>query len=143
MVKNPPSIRALTTGLVSSRFSSCSGEAAAITGRRSRAFWTCGWMVGIAFLRLRGDAVPMDNSFAPRPGQESHTSGTACRLCWVRIPPLVQTPPPRRGSAFAYSHYHWDGHCGMVAEDATSLDPVDVGAVYQERALFWGTTACR
>src|SRR5262249_55403811 len=65
MVKNPPSIRALTTGLVSSRFSSCSGEAAAITGKRSRAFWTCGWMAGIAFLRLRGDAVPMDNSFAP------------------------------------------------------------------------------
>jgi len=31
----------------------------------------------------------------------------------------------------------------MVAEDATSLDPVDVGAVFQERALFWGTTACR
>src|SRR5262249_37138341 len=93
MVKNPPSIRALTTGLVSSRFSSCSGEAAAIAGMRSRAFWTCGWMAGIAFLRLRGDAVPMDNSFAPRPGQESHTSGTACRLCWVRIPP--HRPPYR------------------------------------------------
>src|SRR5215475_7065210 len=87
MVKNPPSISALTTCLVSSRFSSCSGEAAAIMGMRSRAFWTCGWMAGIAFLRLRGDAVPMDNSFAPRLGQESHTSGTACRLCWARIPP--------------------------------------------------------
>src|SRR5262245_20733122 len=36
---------------------------------------------------FRGDAVPMHNSFAPRPGQESHTSGTACRPCWVRIPP--------------------------------------------------------
>ena len=21
------------------------------------------------------------------------------------------------GDGFAYSHYHWDGHCGMVAED--------------------------
>src|SRR5215475_2135563 len=49
MVKNPPSIRALTTGLVSSRLSSCSGAAAAITGRRSRAFWTCGWMAGMRF----------------------------------------------------------------------------------------------
>jgi len=27
----------------------------------------------------------------------------------------------------------------MVAEDATSLDPVDVCGVFQERALFWTT----
>jgi len=37
MVKNPPSIRASTTGLVSSRISSFSSEAAAIRGMRSRA----------------------------------------------------------------------------------------------------------
>ena len=43
------------------------------------------------------------------------------------------------GDGFAYSHYHWDGHCGMVAEEATSLDLVDVCAVFQERALFWTT----
>src|SRR5215510_8863159 len=42
---------------------------------------------GHAFLRFRGDAVPMDNSLAARPGQESQTSGTACRLRWVRLPP--------------------------------------------------------
>src|SRR6185369_3047121 len=47
MVKNPPSVRALTTGLVSSRILSCSSAAAAISGMRSRAFWTCGWTVGI------------------------------------------------------------------------------------------------
>jgi hypothetical protein len=62
-------------------------EAAAITGMRSRAFWTCGWTAGIAFLRLRRDAVPMGNSFAPRPGQERHTSDRACCLCWDSIPP--------------------------------------------------------
>ncbi len=43
------------------------------------------------------------------------------------------------GDGFAYSHYHWDGHCGMVAEEAISLDLVDVCAVFQERALFWTT----
>ncbi len=43
------------------------------------------------------------------------------------------------GDGFAYSHYHWDGHCGMVAEEAESLDLVDVCAVFMERALFWTT----
>ena len=26
------------------------------------------------------------------------------------------------GDGFAYSHYHEDGHCGLVAEEAASLD---------------------
>jgi flavorubredoxin len=43
------------------------------------------------------------------------------------------------GDGFAYSHYHWDGHCGLVAEEATSLDLEDVLAVFAERALFWTT----
>ncbi len=43
------------------------------------------------------------------------------------------------GDGFAYSHYHWDGHCGLVAEEATSLDLVDVAAVFAERALYWTT----
>lgn len=43
------------------------------------------------------------------------------------------------GDGFAYSHYHWDGHCGMIAEEALSLDLPDVCAVFQERALFWTT----
>ncbi|MBT3351383.1 MAG: hypothetical protein HOC91_18040 [Nitrospinaceae bacterium] len=43
------------------------------------------------------------------------------------------------GDGFAYSHYHWDNHCGMVAEEAKSLDLVDVLAVFAERALFWTT----
>jgi len=30
-----------------------------------------------------------------------------------------------RGDGFAYSHYHEDGHCGLVAEEATSLDLPD------------------
>ncbi len=43
------------------------------------------------------------------------------------------------GDGFAYSHYHWDGHCGKVAEEAKSLDLADVSAVFAERALFWTT----
>ena len=57
MVKTPSSIyevRALTTGLVSSRFSSFSAEAAASRRMRSRVFQTCGWTVGMALLRFRG-----------------------------------------------------------------------------------------
>ena len=41
------------------------------------------------------------------------------------------------GDGFAYSHYHWDGHCGKTAEEAESLDLIDVSAVFAERALFW------
>jgi len=44
------------------------------------------------------------------------------------------------GDGLAYSHYHQDGHCGLVAEEATSLDLQDVLAVFAERALFWTTT---
>lgn len=45
------------------------------------------------------------------------------------------------GDGFAYSHYHWDGHCGKVAEEAVSLDLIDVSAVFAERALYWTTFA--
>jgi flavorubredoxin len=41
------------------------------------------------------------------------------------------------GDGFAYSHYHQDGHCGLVAEEARSLDLGDVSAVFAEKALFW------
>ena len=41
------------------------------------------------------------------------------------------------GDGFAYSHYHEDGHCGLVAEEATTLDLQDTSAVFAERALFW------
>lgn len=41
------------------------------------------------------------------------------------------------GDGFAYSHYHEDGHCGLCAEEATSLDLPDVSAVFADRALFW------
>ncbi|MGI9521933.1 MAG: MBL fold metallo-hydrolase [Hyphomicrobiaceae bacterium] len=41
------------------------------------------------------------------------------------------------GDGFAYSHYHWDGHCGMTAEEAQSLDLAETSAVFAERALFW------
>ena len=41
------------------------------------------------------------------------------------------------GDGFAYSHYHEDGHCGLFAEEATSLDLADVSAVFADRALFW------
>lgn len=41
------------------------------------------------------------------------------------------------GDGFAYSHYHEDGHCGMVAEEASSLNLPEVSAVFADRALFW------
>lgn len=41
------------------------------------------------------------------------------------------------GDGFAYSHYHEDGHCGLCAEEASSLDLPDVSAVFADRALFW------
>src|SRR5215469_11950194 len=66
MLKNPPSIRALTTGAVSLRISSCSSEAAAIMGMRSRAFCTCGWTVGMVCLLLRDSAVQIDYRRAGR-----------------------------------------------------------------------------
>jgi flavorubredoxin len=41
------------------------------------------------------------------------------------------------GDGFAYSHYHEDGHCGLFAEEAVSLDLPEVSAVFADRALFW------
>ena len=41
------------------------------------------------------------------------------------------------GDGFAYSHYHEDGHCGLFAEEAISLDIPEVSAVFADRALFW------
>lgn len=41
------------------------------------------------------------------------------------------------GDGFAYSHYHWDGHCGLIAEEATSLDLPEVLSVFAELALYW------
>ena len=45
------------------------------------------------------------------------------------------------GDGFAFSHYHFDGHCGLTAEEATSLDLPEVSAVFAELALYW-TTFC-
>ena len=41
------------------------------------------------------------------------------------------------GDGFAYSHYHEDGHCGLVAEEAISLDLPDVSSTFADLALFW------
>jgi flavorubredoxin len=41
------------------------------------------------------------------------------------------------GDGFAYSHYHEDGHCGLFAEEADSLNLPEVSAVFADRALFW------
>jgi flavorubredoxin len=41
------------------------------------------------------------------------------------------------GDGLAYSHFHEQGHCGLLAEEAQDLDLKDVSAVYAERALFW------
>jgi flavorubredoxin len=41
------------------------------------------------------------------------------------------------GDGFAYSHYHQDGHCGLFAEEAISLDLPDVSSTFADLALFW------
>lgn len=41
------------------------------------------------------------------------------------------------GDGFAYSHYHEDGHCGLTAEEAVSLDLPDVSSTFADLALFW------
>ena len=41
------------------------------------------------------------------------------------------------GDGFAYSHYHEDGHCGLTAEEAVSLDLPDVASTFADLALFW------
>ena len=41
------------------------------------------------------------------------------------------------GDGFAYSHYHYDGHCGKLAEEAETLDLFEVTSVFAELALFW------
>lgn len=41
------------------------------------------------------------------------------------------------GDGFAYSHYHEDGHCGLLAEEAVSLDLPDVSSTFADLALFW------
>ncbi len=41
------------------------------------------------------------------------------------------------GDGFAYSHYHEDGHCGLTAEEAISLDLPDVSSTFANLALFW------
>jgi len=41
------------------------------------------------------------------------------------------------GDGLAYSHFHTEGHCGLFAEEAETLDLKEASAVYAERALFW------
>lgn len=43
------------------------------------------------------------------------------------------------GDGFAYSHYHRDGHCGCLAEEAGTLDIPDMTALFAELALHWTT----
>jgi flavorubredoxin len=41
------------------------------------------------------------------------------------------------GDGFAYAHYHEDSHCGLLAEEAASLDLPDMTALFAELALYW------
>jgi flavorubredoxin len=41
------------------------------------------------------------------------------------------------GDGFAYSHYHAAGQCGMVAEEASTLDLPAMTALFAEFALHW------
>lgn len=38
---------------------------------------------------------------------------------------------------FSYSHYHEDGHCGRLAEEARSLDVADQVALFAMAAFYW------
>ncbi|WP_158605690.1 MBL fold metallo-hydrolase [Amycolatopsis panacis] len=41
------------------------------------------------------------------------------------------------GDGFAYSHFHEEGHCGLVAEEAATLDVPAMTALFAEFALHW------
>ena len=41
------------------------------------------------------------------------------------------------GDGFCFSHYHTDGHCGHLGEEATSIDIPETSAIFAEFALFW------
>jgi flavorubredoxin len=41
------------------------------------------------------------------------------------------------GDGFAYSHYHEADHCGLMAEEAETLDVPDMMALFSEAAFAW------
>lgn len=41
------------------------------------------------------------------------------------------------GDGFAFAHYHEDGHCGLLAEEAVTLDLPDMAALFADIALYW------
>lgn len=41
------------------------------------------------------------------------------------------------GDGFCFSHYHDDGHCGHLGEEATTIDFPETSAIFAEFALFW------
>ena len=78
-------------------------------------------------------------------GEELDLGGTSLRICEPIIRDLVSTQwgfdTARRvlfpGDGFAYAHYHEDGHCGRVAEEAPSLPIPEMTALFAEAALYW------
>jgi flavorubredoxin len=38
---------------------------------------------------------------------------------------------------FAYSHFHEDGHCGLLAEEAESLNIPEMALLFADLALYW------
>jgi flavorubredoxin len=101
----------------------------------------CGDMCdyALAFPQYAHRMVPM------RGGDEIDLGGRALRLVEPVIRDLrttwwgfdTQENVLFPADGFAYSHYHEDGHCGMCAEEAISLDIPEVSAVFADRALFW------
>jgi flavorubredoxin len=79
------------------------------------------------------------------PGDTLHLGGTE----FVAVEAVIRDMPYTRwgfdtsrrvlfpGDGFAYSHYHEDGHCGCLAEEAPSLDLPDMTALFAELALYW------
>jgi flavorubredoxin len=79
------------------------------------------------------------------PGDSIDLGGTEL----VAVPAVLRDMPYTRwgfdtrrrvlfpGDGFAYSHYHEDGHCGTLAEEAPSLDLPDMTALFAQLALYW------
>ena len=79
------------------------------------------------------------------PGDELDLGGTSFQIVEATIKDGLHTcwgfDSERRvlfpGDGFAYSHFHEDGHCGRLAEEAPTLKIPDMTALFADIALYW------
>lgn len=93
----------------------------------------------LVFPELADRVLPLD------PGDSLDLGGTRLEVTEAVFRDLVTTRwafDTRRkalfaGDGFSYSHYHEDGHCGRIAEEAESLDVADQVALFAMAAFYW------